>query len=432
MKVALPVMVTQAGQVIIQLADNIMVGHVGTTALAGVSFANALFMIGFFTLLGFSQGLTPLVGECIGRGDTRRTAALLRNSFLTNSAVFSVTGAAMAGIGLFMPFMGQDPDIIAPAQSYYFLNLLSLIPIVFFVTSKQFAEGIGNTSHAMWITMFTNMVNILLNWILIFGHLGAPRMGASGAALATLISRTLAASLFVLIIRKSAVYRPYTDFSGKWFDRTVQREIFSLSVPVALSCLLEVTAFNFASVMVGWMGKVQQAGHQIAYSLSQISFLIACGVGTAATIRVSHQYGARRYRETYMAGKASIHMSIVYMAVCAVIFVALDQVLPLAFTSDPEVIPVASRLLLIIAVYQFSDAVQLSSMSALRGLQDTRRPMLYAGISYYLVAIPAGYLMGIVLGMGPDGVWLGLMLGLTTAAVLFYTRFRNICRKLLG
>lgn len=431
MKVALPVMITQAGQVLIQLADNVMVGHVSTDDLAGVSFANALFMIGFLTLLGFSQGLTPLVGECIGRNDTRRTASLLKNSLTLNATVFTAAGLLMAAAGLAMPYMGQDPDIIPAAQRYYFLNILSLIPSILFVTSRQFAEGIGNTSHAMWLTMFTNLLNIFLNWVFIYGHLGSPQMGASGAALATLISRTLAGILFFLMICRFPLYRPYLDFSGKWTDIAVRQEIISVSTPVAFSSLLEVTAFNFASVMIGWMGKVEQAGHQIAYSLSQISYMIACGVGSAATIRVSHQYGSGKYRETYMAGKAAIHMSLVYMAACGIFFVIFNRILPLAFTSDPEVLPVASRLLIVIAIYQFSDAVQLSSMASLRGLQDTKRPMLYAGISYYLVAIPAGYLLGLTLRLGPEGVWMGLMLGLTTAAVLYYIRFRKLCRELV-
>ena len=432
LKVALPVMITQAGQVVVQLADNIMVGHVGTAELAGVSFANAIFLIGFITLIGFSQGLTPLVGESFAKGEHKKASHLLRNSLMLNLCTYSAIGLLLMAIGFFMPHMGQDPQVIPFAQPYYFITVASLIPTSLFFTSRFFAEGIGDTKHAMWITVTSNLLNIFLNWVLIFGHFGLPALGVMGAALATLIARIFCAVAFIRVIFHSETFSSYARMALKEkADKQTLISIARLSLPIAFSSMLESTAFSFAAIMVGWMGKVELAAHQIANSLGQLSFMVACGIGAAATIRVSHQFGAGKPVETLMAGKASVHMGIFYMSSCALLFILLRNFLPYIYTSDPEVIAYASRLIVVLSLYQISDAVQLTSMASLRGLKDTKRPMMYAAMSYYGIAIPAAYLLGFVFGVGPEGVWYGLLLGLTVAAVLFYTRFCRICRNYL-
>lgn len=428
MAVALPVMVTQAGQVLVQIADNVMVGHVGTAQLAGVSFANALFVIAMVTLIGFSQGLTPLVGQNIGQGRSEDAAGYLRSSVILNSIAYSAVFLVLLGVLALMPRMGQDPEVLVYARQYFSINMFSLIPMMFFFTSRFFAEGVGNTRYAMWITIIANLMNIVLNWMLIFGHCGLPALGVRGAALSTLISRIMTASVFVVILFTAKVFRQYTAMArNARISGGKIREILHLSLPIALSSMLEVTAFSFAAIMVGWMGKTELAAHQIANNLSQLSFLIATGVGAAATIRVSHQYGAGRYHETEMAGRASIHMALLYMCSCGVIFMSLRHILPYAYTSDNEVAQVASGLIVVLALFQIMDAVQLTSMSALRGLKDTKVPMCYAAIAYYGVAVPAGYILGFTFRMGPSGVWCGLLAGLSVAAVLFYTRFRRKC-----
>ena len=432
LKVALPVMITQAGQVVVQLADNIMVGHVGTAELAGVSFANAIFLIGFITLIGFSQGLTPLVGESFAKGEHKKASHLLRNSLMLNLCTYSAIGLLLMAIGFFMPHMGQDPQVIPFAQPYYFITVASLIPTSFFFTSRFFAEGIGDTRHAMWITVTSNLLNIFLNWVLIFGHFGLPALGVMGAALATLIARIFCAVAFIRVIFHSETFSSYARMALKEkADTQTLISITRLSLPIAFSSMLESTAFSFAAIMVGWMGKVELAAHQIANSLGQLSFMVACGIGAAATIRVSHQFGAGKPVETLMAGKASVHRGMFYMSRCALRIMLLRNLLPSIYTSDPEVIAYASRLIVVLSLYQISDAVQLTSMASLRGLKDTKRPMMYAAMSYYGIAIPAAYLLGFVFGVGPEGVWYGLLLGLTVAAVLFYTRFCRICRSYL-
>lgn len=428
MAVALPVMVTQAGQVLVQIADNIMVGHVGTAQLAGVSFANALFMIVMVTMIGFSQGLTPLVGQSTGHGRSDEAAEYLRNSIVLNTIAYSIMLMVLLAVLMLMPHMGQDPEVLVHAKAYFSINMFSMIPMLLFFTSRFFAEGVGNTKYAMWITVVANMVNILLNWVLIFGHLGLPALGVRGAALSTLISRILTAAVFVTILFTAKTFSGYTSLAMKMrASRTKIREILRLSFPIALSSMLEVTAFSFAAIMVGWMGKNELAAHQVANNLGQLSFLIATGVGAAATIRVSHQYGAGRYHETLMAGLAAIHMAVLYMCTCGALFLSMRHLLPAIYTNDTEVIAIAASLITVLALYQLVDAIQLTSISALRGLKDTKVPMIYAALAYYGVAIPSGYIFGFTLGMGPSGVWYGLLAGLSVAAILYYIRFRRKC-----
>lgn len=429
---AVPVMVTQAGQVAVQLADNIMVGHLGAAQLAGVSFANAILMMGFVFAIGFCQGLTPVVGQCYGRGDRVGAAAMLCNSALLNSIMTAALMAVMTTAGFLMDRMGQEEAVAGYAKEYYFVTLASFVPMILFFNARFFSEGIGNTKNAMWITVTSNLMNIFLNWVLIYGKLGAPAIGVAGAAYATLISRLFAGIAFLFLFFTLKEYKEYVRLvPGHPVSGARLRTLFALSLPISLQSLLEVTAFSMAAVMVGWMGRYNLAAHQIAQNISSLSFMIATGIGVAATIRVSHQYGSGRYYETFMAGKASVHISVAFMGLCGIVFVAFHRLIPLLYTSDPTVIPIASRIILIMAMYQIFDAVQLASVSSLRGLKDTKVPLLFAALSYYAVCLPSAWFFGFFLGLGPEGVWTGLLLGLAFAAVLFYTRFVKICRRLI-
>ncbi|MGN0202740.1 MAG: MATE family efflux transporter [Candidatus Cryptobacteroides sp.] len=423
-------MITQAGQVVVQLADNIMVGHVGTAQLAGVSFANAILVIGIVSLIGFSQGLTPLVGESMGRNDHLAASRYLKNSFVLNTLVFTLMMGILFITGLLMGRMGQEPEVLLYARDYYYINLISVVAMLPFFTCRFFAEGVGNTKYAMWITVVSNLMNILLNWVLIFGHWGSPALGVTGAAIATLVSRIFCAVSFIIILSISSKMGPFLrEALGIRPDRQTLRTLMHLSLPISLSGLLESMSFSLAAIMVGWMGKVELAAHQIVQNLSQLSFMVATGIGAAATIRVSFQYGAGKKEETVMAANASIHMSLFYMGFSGLLFIALRHLLPSAYSNDPAVTSLASKLIVVLALFQVADAVQLASMASLRGLKDTKVPMIYSLISYYLVAIPSGYLLGFTAGMGPAGVWVGLLLGLFVAAIFFYVRFMRICRR---
>jgi multidrug resistance protein, MATE family len=432
LKVAFPVMITQAGQVVMQLADNVMVGHLGAAQLAGTSFANAIFIIGLVFCIGFCQGITPLVGQSFGKGDSKEVGKLLGNAIILNFILGVILSGIMGSVLPFMGKMGQDPEVFKYAHQYYSIIVFTMFPAAIFFTTRFFSDGIGNTKNAMWITLFVNVLNIFLNWVLIYGHLGFPAYGVAGAAYSTLTTRLLATALFILLFICKKEYNQYLKII-KWpfFDWKYIKDIFKISLPISFQSLLEVTAFSFAAIMVGWMGKYELAAHQIAQSLSHLSFMIATGIGAAATIRVSHQYGGGNYVEMRMAGKASIHMSAFLMGSAGLIFIIFRHSIPPLFTPDVNATSIASSLIIVLSLFQIFDAIQLSSMSSLRGLKDTTVPLMFSAISYYCVCLPSAYVLGFICKLGPVGVWIGLMLGLIFASTLFYLRFNKLSKRIV-
>ncbi|GAB1373196.1 MATE family efflux transporter [Bacteroidales bacterium] len=433
LRVAIPVMLTQAGQITVNLADNIMVGHLGTAELAGVSFANSIFILGMVFGIGFTQGLTPHVGQSFGRGDHPRVGLLLENSLTLNFITGLLLTLAMFGMGFLMNNMGQTQDVVIQAKLYYNTLLFSLLPFIVFFGLRQFSEGIGITKYAMYITLFANVVNIVLNWALIYGHLGFSPMGVKGAALATLISRVIMLIAFLALFVKLEPYNRYLKyFSRKFINKEILADVLKTSVPLSFQNLVEITAFSLSAIMVGWSGKVSLAAHQVAMSMSSFSFMLALGVGAASTIRVSHQFGFGDYVAMRKAGFAAVHLSVALMSVSGIAYILLRNYIPIIYTEDILVRELAAKLLIIAALFQIFDAMQLSGLAALRALADVKIPLIMSIISYYFVCLPLGYLCGIVLGYGAIGVWIGLLLGLVFAAVLFLWRFNKISNNIIS
>lgn len=433
LKVAIPVVITQAGQVAVNLADNIMVGHLGAAELAGVSFANAVFMIGMVFCLGFTQGVTPIVGQHFGKNEKQQCANIFQNSIFIHLLLSIIITAVMVGIGECLGMMGQSPEVLVQAEKYYFINVYSLVPLILFLSIRFFSEGLGNTKNAMWVTLGANLLNIILNWILIFGKFGSPAYGVAGAVWATFISRIVGFVTFLIILLTKKPYIEYIRlFRKPLLNRKSLKTIFKTSIPISLQTLLEVTAFSLAAIMVGWMGKYPLASHQVAQTLSHLTFTIATGIGAAATIRVSHQYGQGNYLETRMAGIASIHMSIAIMGTFGILFILFNRWIPYIFTDDPTVVALASKVIIVMALYQVFDALQMAAVSSLRGLKDINYPLLFSFISYYLIFLPCGYLFGFTFGFGVIGVWVGLLFGLLIAGVLYYSRFDKLTKRIIA
>ncbi len=432
LKMALPVMLTQAGQITVHLADNIMVGQLGTAELASVSFANSIYILGMVFGIGFTQGLTPHIGHSFGKGEHNMVASLLRNSMFLNSIASLLLTLLMVAAGFFMSYMGQTEQVVSLGREYYNTVLFSILPFLLFFGLRQFSEGIGITKYAMYITLSANILNILLNWVLIFGHWGFEPMGVKGAAVATLISRVLMLILFVILIFRLECYRRYVKiFKAPLIQLALVKKILRTSIPLSFQNLVEITAFSMSAVMIGWFGEVSLASHQIAMSMSSFSFMIALGIGAAATIRVSHQYGYGDFKSMRMAGFASIHLSIVLMSLCGVAYILLRNYIPVIYSQDPLVRALAAKLLIVAALFQVFDAIQLASLACLRALADVKIPLILSIISYYFVSLPLGYFCGFVLELGTIGVWIGLLLGLLFAAALFLWRFNTISKQLI-
>lgn len=433
LSVAIPVMLTQAGQVMVHLADNIMVGRVGTTELASVSFANSILILGMVFGIGFTQGVTPHVGQAYGKGEHNLVSKLLSNSFFLFVIISLFLFGLMYIAAYIMPYMGQTESVTNCALDYYKISVFSLPLFLVFFGLRQFSEGIGITKYAMYITLLANIINILLNWILIFGYLGFSPMGVKGAAIATLISRFIMLILFISLFLKLDCYNIYIKQIRSFVPKlSIIKRIFQTAVPLSFQNLVEITAFSASAIMVGWIGEVELASHQIAMTMSSFSFMLALGVGAAATIRVSHQFGSGDYRSMRIAAFTSIHLSVFLMSICGVLYIIFRHHIPIVYSQDSSVRYLAAQLLIVSALFQIFDAIQLASLASLRALADVKVPLVLSIISYYLICLPLGYFCGFILDYGAIGIWIGLLLGLVFASVLFLLRFHIISKKLIS
>ena len=430
LSLAFPVMITQAGQMVVQFADNIMVGHLGTSQFAGVGFANALFAMGMVFCTCFTQGIIPYIGQNYGRGEHKKVAEYFCNGLLLDTLMCVAVMAIMFGVVPFMDRMGQDPQILVYAKEYYRIMVYSLAPFVLFYVIRALTEGVGNTKYTMYITVFCNALNIFLNWVLIFGHCGFEAMGVKGAAIATFVSRVVMLVIGIVIMLSGKLYRIYlADMKFSAINMKQFVDVAKTSFPISLQGLVEVTTFSLAGIMVGWFGQVSLAAHQASQTIITFSFMVAQGVGVAATIRVSHQFGERRFADARKAGFAASHISLVLMAMAGITFILFNDVIPYIFTNDPQVADIASKLLYVAAAFQLFDAVQLSALASLRALADVKWPLITSLISYYLIGLPFAYFAGTSFGWGPVGVWIGLLLGLMLAAILFIYRFNKLTKN---
>ena len=423
---AVPVILSQVGQVIVQLVDNAMVGRLGAEPLAAVSFGGALFMIFFMFGTGLTMGITPLVGATYAQRDHRRSAVCLQNSLL----LYALLGFALFGLlgvaGAFMDRMGQSDVTVELARPYFRYLAWSIVPFMLFAAFKQFLEGIGNTKVAMAIVLVSNVINIIFNYFLIYGHAGFPAMGAAGAGLSTLISRILTPILVIAYFYKRDSLRRYFGFFRRAnFSVATVRVLLGVGFPISMQMSMEMSAFSLSSIMMGWIGPVAQAGHQIALAISSFTFMTMVGVAAATTIRVSHAYGVGNLRELGRSATASYHLGFVYSIVAGVLLIVLRNQIPRLFTPDEDVVRMAGTLLICTGIYQISDGLQTISLGILRGLRDVKIAMAYAFVSYLVINLPVGYLCAFVLGMGAPGLWVGFIVGLTTAAALLHTRYRR-------
>ncbi len=433
LKVALPVMLTHVGASLVGLVDTMMVGRFSTTALAAVSLSNAIFFTVMVFAMGALMGLTPLVSQQVGRkasaeadgGEDARIAHLLRASMVMTLVLTVLTVVPLAAVIPFMGSLGQDPQVVAEARMYYLLIVISLVPFLFFCTEKQFLEGLGNTTVAMVISIAMNLLNVALNYILIYGHLGLPAMGATGAGIATLISRTLLPVLFFAFIWFRREWRWYLrDRSGRPL-RPVLSELWKVGAPIGMQTWIETVTFTLTTVIVGWLGKESIAAHQIATQIADLTFMLALGVGSATTIRVSYQLGKGDLLAVRMAGNASIHLVLLMNTIGAVLMISFRHYIPVLFTDDPAVIGIASSLILCAGIFQYADGLQCVGAAMLRGLTDVRRPMVYAFIAYIVISMPVGLVCTFTLGMGAVGMWVAFIFSLSIAALLFHVRFRR-------
>lgn len=434
-------MLTQLGAALAGLFDSIMVGHYSTTALAAVSFSNAIFFTVMLFAMGALMGITPLVSIELGRQEVGNTceqrtahnmiASLLQNGVTLTILLSLVMVLILGGVIPFLDCFGQEPEVIDTARPYFLMIVLSIVPFLFFCLQKQFLEGLGNTMTAMIITIVMNLLNIFLNWILIFGHWGFEAMGATGAGIATLISRLLMPLCFTAVIWLRRDWRIYLQlFSRRLASWNEVGRLWKIGAPIGGQTLLEAFIFTFSFVLVGWISKEALAAHQVANQIADLTFMLAMGIGSATTIRVSYQLGVGDLHALKMASNASIHLVLLMNAIGATLMISLRHQIPYLFSEDPAVIAIASDLILMAGLFQFADGLQCVGAAMLRGITDVKVPMIMAFVAYILIALPIGTLLMFTFEMGAIGMWVGFIIGLALAALFFHIRFRKKYKEL--
>lgn len=427
LNLAIPVVLSQVGQLVVQFVDNAMVGRLGPTPLAGVAFGGNIFFFLFIFGIGLATGLTPIIGELYAQGKHRKSASFLQNSVTLYLALGIVICAIQFAVIPLFDYMGQPEEVIEAGIPYYRYLAWSMIPLMLYSAFKQFLEGVGNTKVAMVITILSNVVNIIFNYLLIYGKFGFPEMGAAGAGLSTLISRILTPVLIIGYFMWNQSFRRYLSFYNvQNYSRKRIGSLLSVGLPISVQMTLEGGAFAITGIMMGWFGTIALASNQIAIILSNMAFMIVVSLGSATTIRVSHEYGDRNFAGIRRIASSSFRIALIWNAFTALLFIAGRHLLPQIFTPDTDVIAMTGSLLIFVGLYQFSDGMQVMALSVLRGMQDVKATSVIAFISYIVINLPVGYLFAFVFGMGPQGLWMGYIFGLTIAAALLYSRYRRI------
>ncbi len=429
LKLALPIMAGQIGQVMVNFIDNVMVGQLGPTALAAVSLAIAIYISFMVVGMGISFALPPLIAEADGKNEHRRIGRLFKHSLVIN-ITYAIACAIIVEVGLpLLEHLGQDPAVVELAKPYLRISGWSLLPLMLFQTLRCYADGMSETKPAMIASLVGNLFNVLFNYMLIYGKLGAPALGVMGAALGTLFARIIMVVILILIlVRWKGIWGHIKNANYKIYAFNVFRKVLRIGIPTSMQMFFEVSAFAGAALIMGTLGAVPQAAHQIAINLSAMTFLTCTGFAMAATIRVGNQLGRNDKIGVYKAGMSAIFQVVIFMLTAAFIFVIFRNALPTIYINDPEVIKIASGLLIIAAIFQVSDGVQVVAQGALRGIQDVKIPTAITFMAYWVFGLPISYYSANYMDFGPTGVWMGLVIGLTISAGLLTYRFRKMTR----
>lgn len=441
LKLAYPVILGMLGHTFVAFADNIMVGQLGTAELAAVSLGNSFVFIAMSLGIGFSTAITPLVAEADGAGNKADGKSALKHGLV----LCTFLGLSLFGIILLckplMYTMQQPAEVVELAIPYLELVAFSLVPLIIFQSFKQFSEGLSQTKYPMYATILANVVNIILNYLLIFGSFGFPKMGIVGAAIGTLVSRIImVAFIWFLLKKKKKFYDYVTNFNFRKIERKVMQKIISLGFPSALQMFFEVAIFTAAIWLSGVLGKNAQAANQIALNLSSMTFMVGMGLGVAAMVRVGNQKGLKNFKALRRIGISIFLLTFLLEIVFAAIFLLGRNWLPTIYLDvddivnqidNAEVIVLAAKLLLVAAIFQISDGIQVVVLGALRGLQDVKIPTLITFIAYWLIGFPVSYYLGLFTEYKSTGIWIGLLLGLTASAVMLYLRFNYLTKRLI-
>lgn len=441
LKLSLPVMLGMLGHTLVSLVDNIMVGKLDPTNLAAVSLGNSFVFIGMAIGIGFSSAITPLIAEADSENNHHKLQSTFVHGIILCTALSLLLFLSIFFFRDIMLLMNQPEAVVELALPYLELVVISLIPLLIFQAFKQFCDGLSLTIYPMYAAVIANVINVLINYVLIFGKFGFPQMGIMGAAIGTLISRTVMLVFLILIVKyNSKIKQCLNDIRQIKIDKLMFKKILAIGIPSSLQMVFEVFFFTTAIWLSGLLGENPQSANQIALNLSSMTFMIASGLSVSAMVRVGNQKGLKNYVDLRRISFSILLLGLILALFFALCFILFSDLLPyiyidlnntLNYKDNLEVIEITSKLLIIAAVYQISDTIQVIILAALRGMQDVKIPTLITFVAYWLIGFPVSYFLGSDDMLGSEGIWIGLLSGLTIAATLLYIRFNILTNRLI-
>ena len=427
LSIGIPIMIGQLGMIILSFAYTMMVGHHSTSELGAASFVNNIMNLVIITGTGFSYGLTPIVGGMFGRKQLPEAGQALRCSLLANTLAAVIMMAALTILYFNLANIGQPDELLLYMRPYYLVLLASLPFVMLFNAFKQFTDSITETRTSMWILLSGNLLNIIGNYILIYGKMGVPEMGVVGAGVSTLISRIVMVGIFLAVFLCKRSMKQYREgfFSLGW-SRQLVRRLTTLGTPIALEMGMETASFSLSIIMVGWLGTIALDSHQVMSTISQFTFMVYYGLGAAVAVRTSYFHGQGDTTNTRHVVTAGLRLMVMLEILLGGIIFLLRKDIGSWFTDSAEVSASVLTLMLPFFIYQFGDGLQINYANALRGIADVKPLMVIAFIAFFVISLPVGYLCGFVMGYGLVGVWMAFPFGLTSAGIMMWWRFRKM------
>lgn len=428
LSLAVPIIVGEVAQISLGLIDSAMVGAISYKQLAAAALVMSVINIPFVFGIGITISVAQMVSMANGKRDAKQVSHYLFNGFWLCTLVAVIIALGLEGGKSILFHLNQDPEVAELAVPYLQVMGWGIIPMILFLALKQFADGLEYTKTAMIFSLCAIPLNIILNWLFIFGHWGFPRWELYGAGVATLITRTVIFIALAAVILFHRTFKRYIIIGKRvWVFRwNTMKDLLYIGIPSAFQIGMEAGAFAVSGILVGTLGAVSLAAHQIALSLASFTFIISMGLSQAGSIRVSNAFGRRDQPVIAAIGKSTIAMALIYGVFCAAIFALLRNQLPYIFNDNAEVVALASLLLLFAALFQISDSTQVITAGLLRGIKDVQVPTVFIFIAYWVIGLPFGYYLTFNAGMGAIGIWIGFITGLTGSAIFLSLRFRKM------
>lgn len=418
-----PIIIGQVGIVLMGVADVVMIGKVDATNLAAAAFANSIFFLVSILGIGTLTAVSPLVAKAKGAGHPNECAILFRQGINAALLLTVFISSVLYFLAFNLEWFGQDAEVTELTRNYLHLLNAGTVFMLLFFAAKQFSDGLSITKPSAIITVIALAMNIFLNWILIYGHWGMPKMGLNGTGVATSVSRLFMAVAMIAYVLWFNLYKPYLKRKDTTQNGFFLKEIFRVGLPSGFQYAFEVGAFAAAAIIIGWYGKYELAAHQVAINIASVTYMIATGISAGGSIAVGDALGRKHKTDLLKSGRAALIMGTLFMGGCGLLFAVANHFIVGLYTHDEQVAGMAANLIWIAALFQLSDGIQCVSLGVLRGIADTKVPTLVTVIAYWVIGIPAGLWMAEYFDIGLYGIWFGLSLGLTFSAVMLTMRF---------